>query len=221
MLGRLHYIANHRGQTDPSRVLALISVVLEAGVPCVQVRSKECSDRQRFDVATGAVKLCHDAGATCIVDDRVDIALATGADGAHVGPEDLPVAEARRLLGPEALLGASARTIEGALAAVAAGADYLGAGPCYASDSKDGLPPPIGAAGLAAVAQGVGVPVLAIGGVTASRVPELFEAGAHGVAVINAIAGAADPASAARELVARRRLGPERRGRPMNAGNRP
>jgi thiamine-phosphate pyrophosphorylase len=203
VLGRLHYIANYRGSSDPARVLALISVVLEAGVPCVQLRAKDCSDRQRFAVARAAAGLCHDAGVTFIVNDRVDIALASGANGAHVGPDDIPVAEARKLLGPGPLLGASVRSVEGALAAVAAGADYLGTGPCFATSSKEGLPEPIGPAGLSAVAHGVKVPVVAIGGVTAARVPEVLGAGAHGVAVIGAIADANDPVSAARELVAR------------------
>ena len=99
MLGRLHYIASYKGQDEPARTLALISVVLDAGVPCVQVRAKDCSDRQRYEISEQAVKLCHEAGASCIINDRVDIALAVGADGAHVGPEDLTVGVARRLLG--------------------------------------------------------------------------------------------------------------------------
>ena len=86
------------------------------------------------------VGLCHGAGATCIINDRVDIALAVGADGAHVGPEDLTVGAARRLLGDGPVLGASARTAADARKAVAAGASYLGVGPCYPTSTKDGLP---------------------------------------------------------------------------------
>jgi thiamine-phosphate pyrophosphorylase len=147
------------------------------------------------------VQACHEAGASCIINDRVDIALATGADGAHVGPLDLPVAEARRLLGRGLLLGASARTPAIALEAAAAGADYVGVGPCYLTSTKQDVPAPIGTAGLAAVAKAVGLPVLAIGGVTAAQVPELLEAGAYGVAVVSAIGAASDPAGATRELV--------------------
>jgi thiamine-phosphate pyrophosphorylase len=202
MLGRLHYIASFKGQDQPARTLALISLVLDAGVPCVQVRAKDCSDRQRYDISEQAVELCHEAGATCIINDRVDIALAVGADGAHVGPEDLTVAVARQLLGEGPVLGASARTAAGAREALAAGASYLGVGPCYPTSTKDGLPGPIGAAGLAAVAAAVALPVLAIGGVTVDRIPELLEAGAFGIAVVGAIAMANDPAAAARELLA-------------------
>jgi thiamine-phosphate pyrophosphorylase len=203
VLGRLHYIADYRGNADPVLTLALVSAALGAGVPCVQLRAKECTDRQRWQLAVQVVRLCHDAGATCIVNDRVDIALAAGADGAHVGPDDILVTDARRLLGPGKLLGASARDIAGAVVAVADGADYIGCGPCYATASKDGLPPPIGPEGLSAVAHAVAVPVLAIGGITVERAPEVMAAGAYGVAVIGAISGAGDPASAARELMAR------------------
>jgi thiamine-phosphate pyrophosphorylase len=202
VLGRLHYIASYKGHDEPARTLALISLVLDAGVPCVQVRAKDCSDRQRYEICERAVNLCHEAGASCIINDRVDIALAVGADGAHVGPEDLTVGVARRLLGEAPTLGASARTTADAREAGAAGASYLGVGPCYPTSTKDGLPNPIGAAGLAAVAAAVALPVLAIGGVTADRIPELLEAGAYGIAVVGAIAMASDPAAAARQLMA-------------------
>jgi len=202
LLGRLHYIASYKGHDDAARMLAVISLVLDAGVPCVQVRAKDCSDRQRYEISQEAVSLCHEAGATCIINDRVDIALAVGADGAHVGPEDLAIGAARRLLGDGPVLGASARTAADARKAVAAGASYLGVGPCYPTATKDGLPNPIGAEGLAAVAAAVGLPVLAIGGVTARRIPELLEAGAYGIAVVGAIATASDPAEAARALLA-------------------
>jgi thiamine-phosphate pyrophosphorylase len=197
----LHYIASHTGRADAARTLDLIRTALDAGVPAVQLRAKAGTDGERLSLARSVVDLCRDAGAVCVVNDRVDLALASGADGAHVGPEDLPVADARRLLGPDLILGASARTPARAREVVAAGASYIGVGPCYRTASKDGLPGPIGPAGLKAVADAVAVPVLAIGGVTADRVPELLAAGAHGVAVIGAIADAVEPADAARALL--------------------
>jgi len=202
VLGRVQYIADHRPGTDVARLLGVVAQVLGAGVPCVQVRSKDCTDWERYDVAKAILALCRQARATCIVNDRVDIALAVGADGAHVGADDLPAGEARRLLGARAVLGVSARNLDEATAAAASGASYLGVGPCYPTTTKQGLPDPIGPSGLAGIARAVDLPVLAIGGVTAARVPELVQAGAYGVAVISAIAGAADPAAAARELVA-------------------
>src|SRR5690606_512207 len=130
------------------------------------------------------------------------IALAVGADGGHVGADDLPVAAARAVLGPTAVLGATCRDPAGARAAVAAGADYLGVGPAYATTTKAGLPPPIGPDGVAAVAgAGPGTPVVAIGGVVAERVAALRAAGAYGVAVVGAVSAAADPAAATTRLL--------------------
>src|SRR5690606_8785952 len=117
--------------------------------------------------------MCAEYGATCLVNDRLHVALATGAAGGHVGADDLPVAAARQVLGPAAVLGATAREPATALAAVTAGVSYLGVGPCRATATKDGLPPPLGAAGVRAVVEAVQVPVIAIGGVTAANVPEL------------------------------------------------
>ncbi len=175
---------------------------LDAGAPVIQVRAPGLCDRALHDLAATLCAAAHDRGACCIVDNRVDVALAVGADGVHVGADDLPVAVARRLLGPDAVVGASARTLPAAHAAVADGASYLGVGPCYPTSSKPGLPDPIGLGRLAEIADAVGVPVVAIGGVTASTVAEVLAAGAAGVAVIGAVTRAADPAAATRALLA-------------------
>jgi thiamine-phosphate pyrophosphorylase len=137
----------------------------------------------------------------CIVDDRADFAVAAGADGVHVGVDDLSVVAARRVVGPSGLVGATARDPEMARSLVAAGADYLGVGPVYISTSKAGLPSPLGLAGLRAVAEAVPVPVVGISGITAARVPDVLAAGAWGVAVIGAVATADDPRAATRDLV--------------------
>jgi thiamine-phosphate pyrophosphorylase len=179
----------------------MLDAVLGAGAPLVQLRAKGCPDGEFYELALGAGRRCREAGASFVVNDRVDIALAVAADGAHLGQEDLPIAEARRLLGPSAVLGASVYTVAEANEAVAAGATYLGAGPCYPTSTKPGLPASIGPAGLATIAHAVSVPVVAIGGIEARHVPELLAAGAYGVAVISAIACAADPAQAAREIL--------------------
>lgn len=201
-LGRLHYIADHPAGTGTQQVLDLVSSSVEVGVRCVQLRCKGCTDRERYELAMRVMTVCRAAGATYLIDDRVDIALAVGADGAHVGAQDIPVAEARRLLGPERVLGATARTPAEAAAAALDGATYIGTGPCYATLTKAGLPPPIGPHGLAAVAEAVDLPVLAIGGIDAARLPEVLAAGAYGAAVISAIAAAPDPFDAARQLLA-------------------
>ncbi|CAI9403052.1 thiamine phosphate synthase [Nocardioides sp. T2.26MG-1] len=197
-VGRLHVVTDARTGRD---ALGVIARAVAAGAPVVQVRAKDGTDRALYELARRAVEICTPAGTTCIVDDRVDVALAAGAAGTHVGLEDLPVAAVRRIAGPGHLVGATVRDPERAAALVAEGADYLGVGPAYATETKAGLPAPLGPAAVGAVARAVGVPVVAIGGVTARQVPELLAAGAHGVAVVSAISEAADPAEATRELL--------------------
>jgi thiamine-phosphate pyrophosphorylase len=197
----LHLITDTRTGRDP---IATVRAALAVAGPelVVQVRVEDtATDREAYDLALRVVALCAPAGATCLVNDRLHIALAAHAAGGHVGALDLPVEAARRVLGPTALLGATARSPGRATAAVAAGASYLGVGPCFATTTKDGLPEPIGPVGIARVAGAVGVPVIAIGGVTAARMPELLAAGAYGVAVVGAVSAAADPARATAELL--------------------
>ncbi|MGW0436181.1 thiamine phosphate synthase [Micromonospora sp. NPDC003197] len=193
-LGRLHLVTDTRPGRDP---LTVVRAALSAAGPdlVVQVRVEDtASDREAYELTVRVIEMCAEAGALCLVNDRLHVALAVGAAGGHVGAEDLPVAAARRVLGPAAVLGATARDPDAALRAVVAGASYLGVGPCHATTTKDGLPPPIGPAGVRTVAAAVDVPVVAIGGVTVERVPELLAAGAYGVAVVGAVSSAADPA---------------------------
>jgi len=186
-------------QRDPLRVVA---AALAAGARLIQVRPEDhYTDRAAFDLAAAVAALCDAHGAVCLVNDRVHIAQAVGADGVHLGAEDLPLDAARRLL-PAAIIGGTCRDPESARAARRAGADYLGVGPVWGTTTKTGLPQPIGLAGLAAVCAAVDLPVIAIGGITAERAALCREAGAHGVAVVGAVAAAADPAAATAELLA-------------------
>jgi thiamine-phosphate pyrophosphorylase len=197
-VGRLHVLTDARG--GPA-ALDAVAAAVAAGAPVVQVRHKDCTDRALYEFAARVVEVCAPAGATCIVNDRVDVAVAVGAAGTHLGGDDLPVAAARRVAGPGHLLGGTARNPEQGRQLVAAGADYLGVGPVYRTTTKMGLPDPMGPAGIAAVAEVVEVPVIAISGVTSERVGELLAAGAWGVAVVGAISGAADPAAATRRFL--------------------
>jgi thiamine-phosphate pyrophosphorylase len=199
-LGRLHLITDTRPGRD---ALATVAAALSAGAPLVQVRVEDdTTDRDAYELALRVRELCDRHGATCLVNDRLDVALAAGAAGAHVGDGDLPVVAARRVLGPAAVLGATCRDPAAAAQAVAAGASYLGVGPAFTTATKPGLPDAIGPDGVAAVAAAVpGTPVIAIGGVTAPRVPSLVTAGAYGVAVIGAVSDAVDPAEATRDLL--------------------
>ncbi len=191
-IGRLHVVVDE---------LQLAHAALDGGATVVQVRIKDGTDRDRLARIAEIADLCRARGAVVIVNDRVDLALAAQADGVHVGDEDLPVAVARALLGPDRIVGATARDAQTARAHQHDGADYVGVGPCYATSTKIGLPPPIGPEGVRHVAEAVEIPVIAIAGVTAARIGELLGAGAWGVAVIGAVAAAADPRRATAELV--------------------
>lgn len=198
-LGRLHLITDTRPGRD---TLGVVAAALRAGFDVVQVRPEDhVSDREAYELTVRVLAMCRELGRTCLVNDRLHVALAAGADGGHVGADDLPVAAARRILGPAAILGATARDPASARRAVADGASYLGVGPAYATRTKAGLPAAIGPAGVKAVVDAVGVPVVAIGGVTPARAAELFAAGAHAVAVVGAVSDAADPYSAAAEFL--------------------
>ncbi|HZE41400.1 MAG TPA: thiamine phosphate synthase, partial [Stackebrandtia sp.] len=153
------------------------------------------------DLAIHLKDLCDAAGATCLINDRLDVALAVEAHGGHVGARDLPVPAARGILGGHALVGGTCREPETARALRRAGASYLGAGPAFATTTKDGLPDPLGPERIGRIAAAVDIPVIAIGGVTAERVDALIAAGAHGVAVVGAISRAADPYRATRDLL--------------------
>lgn len=192
-IARLHLITPNR--TDRS-VVDRSQHALDAGARWLQVRTKDATDRARLDLATELVACTAAHGAVALVDDRVDIALATRAHGVHVGADDLPVAIARALLGPKAIIGATCRNADDARAAFEAGASYVGVGPVFETTTKIGLPDPIGLSGLHAVASACPIPVIAISGITVARVPMVLEAGAHGVAVVDAVFGAPDVADA-------------------------
>jgi len=179
----------------------VIRAAIAGGADAVQFRDKEASGREFFLEAQALRDLCREAGIAFIVNDRIDVALALGADGAHVGQEDMPARAARELLGPERILGVSVATPEEAIRAAADGADYLGAGPVFeARTTKPDALSPIGAAGLRAICAVGDVPVIAIGGITADNVSEVLAAGAVGVAAISALVFADDVEAAARRL---------------------
>jgi thiamine-phosphate pyrophosphorylase len=215
-LPRLHVITDTRpvaGNPPVAVVRAAVAAATAAGATgdlAVQVRVEDdVTDRQAYALTVAVVQVCRPAGVLCLVNDRLHVALAAGADGGHVGADDLPVAAARRVLGAGAdrgrdrvVLGATCRNPRGARAAVAAGASYLGAGPAFGTSTKRGLPDPIGAAGIGAVAGAApGTPVIAVGGVTLGSVGALRTAGAWGIAVVGALSGAAQPERVAAELL--------------------
>ena len=203
----LHVITDARPGRQPLTVVAAAIAAARRQDACrslaIQVRVEDdVTDRVTYELASAIVRLCRPAGVLCLVNDRLHVALAVGADGAHVGADDLPVAAARKVLGASAVLGGTCRDEVAARAAVADGATYLGVGPAFATVTKTGLPAPLGVAKIGAVARSVpGVPIVAIGGVTAGTAAELRGAGAAAVAVVGAVADAADPGEATGRLL--------------------
>ena len=187
-----------------SRGRSHVEVAREAiggGADVVQLREKDAPSRALYEIAEKIRRLTRDAGVPFIVNDRVDIALAAGADGVHVGQDDLPASEARRLIGPDRVLGVSAASLEEALAAERDGADYIGFGPVFeARGTKPDSGPPRGLELLADVCERCAVAVIAIGGINHGNVDRVIAAGAAGVAVISGVVGARDIAAAVRDL---------------------
>jgi len=194
------------GRTDEAAFARLVEQLLEAGVRMFQLRDKTLPVPVLVARARAAIDLARRRDpanpALVIINDRVDVAAAVGAAGAHVGSEDLSVPLARRVLGPDAVIGATAHDVAEARAAVAAGADYLGIGPCFPSDTK-GFAAFAPRDFLRSVATETAVPVYAIGGITLDRLDELVELGIRRVAVAAAVTKAADPGTAAAGFIAR------------------
>ena len=186
---------------NPEAVAHLVAAWLRGGVDVVQLRQKRLPRGRLLDLAAALAPACAAAGVLLVVDDHVDVALASGADGVHVGPDDLPVPAARLVAGGDLLIGASASTPAAGLAAEREGADYLGTGPAYPTPIKTEKRV-IGPAGVAAVAAAVSVPVFAIGGITRERLPELRAAGVSRACAIRALGEAADPEAEARAWAA-------------------
>lgn len=180
-------------------LIEIVEIALANGVTAIQLRSKTLTDRETLTLAKAIVERCCAAGAMSIINDRLDIALAAGANGIHLGVDDLPIGDARRLA-PNLVIGYSPETDEQASAAAASGANYLGVGPVFGTVSKADAGAAIGLATVKRRATFAGVPVIGIGGISATTAKSVIEAGADGVAVVSAILRAPEPGPATRKL---------------------
>jgi thiamine-phosphate pyrophosphorylase len=199
-IGRVHVLTDVELQSRFSHV-ELTCRALAGGAHVVQFRRKAGATRDLIEVARQMGRLCREAGAVFLVNDRVDVALAAEADGVHLGQGDLPIPLARRLLGEGRIIGGSASTVEEARRCAAQGADYVGFGPVYPTGSKADAAPVRGLGWLGEAAAAVPIPVVAIGGIDAERARAVLRVGAHGVAVISAVCCQEDPAEATRRLL--------------------
>jgi len=184
-------------EAEPEEVERMVAAWLRGGVDVVQLRQKRLARGRLLALATVLADACSAARVLFVVNDHVDVAMLSGADGVHVGPDDLTVTSARRVAGPDLLVGASASTPEAGREAERDGADYLGSGPAYETPLKTEKRV-IGPAGVAAVAAAVRVPVFAIGGIDRDRLSEVRAAGLDRVCAIRALGAAADPEAEAR-----------------------
>ena len=196
------YLVTDRRQTRGRTLIDTVHAALDGGARTVQLREKDLLGAEVLRLATELRDLTVRYGAALFINDRVDVALAAGADGVHLGQNAIPPVTARRLLGSDRLIGVSTHTCAEVTHAIEAGADFVVFGPVYWTPSKAPFGAPRGLEELASVTACVQVPVLAIGGISAERVADVRSAGASGVAVISAIMSAEDPARAARELLA-------------------
>ncbi len=182
--------------------LAVTEAAFEAGATAVQLRDKHATSRELLDMALALRPLVERHGALFLVNDRFDVALAAEAHGVHLGDDDTPVAEVRRVVPRDFLLGRSADTEEAARAAEAQGADYLGVGSVFGTRTKkEVIGEVIGTAQLGRVARAVAIPVIGIGGVSATNAAEVAAAGVAGLAVVSAVMAAPDPGAATRSLL--------------------
>jgi len=194
------YIVTDRKASRGRDHMSMVRAALDGGADVIQLRDKDLSGRDLYALAREMASLVHASRARFIVNDRLDIALAAGADGVHLGQYDLPVAAARSLSPPSFIIGASVGSVEEALAAERDGADYIALSPVFSTPTKDDAGPGHGLEVLREIKAAVKLPVIAIGGVNAGNVTEVVAAGADGVAVISAVLGADDVEAAARSM---------------------
>ena len=178
-----------------------VEAALQGGVTLLQLREKDKSAREYMELAGKVKKIADRYGVPLLIDDRIDVALAVDADGVHVGQSDLPVSVARKLLGPGKIVGATAKTVAQALEAQSQGADYLGTGAIFPTQTKAAaIPTSVGT--LSEVCRAVNIPVVAIGGLKQDNLSVLEGCPISGIAVVSAIMSSATPGIAARELAA-------------------
>jgi thiamine-phosphate pyrophosphorylase len=209
------YVVTDRQLTGGRPLPLVVEAALRGGACAFQLREKDLSPRELYPLALEIRQLTQMYGARILINDRVDVALAVGADGVHLTTTSLPASIARRVLGPGRLIGVSTHTVTEARAAADEGADFLVFGPVFYTPSKAPYGEPVGLDALRVVRAAVNLPILAIGGVKKANLDQVLAAGADGIAVISAIISADDPMAASQDL-----LGTLRSER-AKAGSRP
>jgi thiamine-phosphate pyrophosphorylase len=195
------YLVTDRNQTGGRPLAAVAEGALRGGARIIQLREKDLSGLALTQIGDELRAVTRRHGALLLVNDRVDVAMAVEADGAHLGRASMRPVDVRPLLGPDRWIGASAHTLDEAREAEASGADFVVFGPVFATPSKAAYGPPVGLEALAAAKRSMAIPVLAIGGIKAENVDQVARAGADGFAVISAVLADADPEAGTRRLL--------------------
>ena len=197
---RLYAVTDRAWAGGTEGLLRQVAEAIDGGAGIVQLREKHLGQADFLAEAERFVALCREKGAVSIINDNVEIAAQVGADGVHIGQEDLEAGRARELLGPDKVIGVSAHSVEEALAAQAAWADYLGVGAAFVTGTKTDAKP-ISRETIRAITAAVDIPVVAIGGISRDNILELRDCGLDGVAVVSALFAKTDVKAAAEELL--------------------
>lgn len=192
--------------TDKISYLDSVSIALEGGCRWIQLRMKNSDYATLLNTAREVRRLCNQYNATFIIDDNIQAVIDAGADGVHLGKSDMPIAEARRVLGRDRVIGGTANTFNDVVMHYDSGADYIGCGPFRFTTTKSNLSPILGIDGYSEIIKqmrerGISIPLVAIGGITKDDIPELLETGVSGVALSGAILNAENPVDEMRDIV--------------------
>jgi len=197
-----YYLITDRKQCSSEDDLPkAVKEALKAGFKAVQLREKDLPTIDLYNLALKIRGITSETNALFFVNDRIDIALAVGADGVHLGWQSLPVMKVREMLGPDDWLGVSTHSIEEAIKAEKGGASYITIGPIFTTPSKEGIIKPLGVEPLKILREKLSIPIIAVGGINESNVKEVLKAGANGVAMIRPILTSKDPFFAARKII--------------------
>lgn len=194
------YLVTDQGSAGSRTIADVVAAAVQGGVTCVQLREKQLNTRDFVAQAMAMKALLQPHGIPLVINDRIDVALACGAQGVHLGQSDMPVAQARRLLPSEVFIGWSVETMDDVARSASLPVDYLGVSPIHATPTKTDTQKPWGLDGLRRVRSATALPLVAIGGIHADNARAVLSAGADGLALVSAICAAHDPRAAAAEL---------------------
>jgi thiamine-phosphate diphosphorylase len=194
------YLVTDRSLSRGRSTEEIVAAAVRGGVTCVQLREKHCSTREFIREACRLQPILRHHKIPLIINDRLDVALAVGAEGVHLGQSDMHIVDARRLVKHNMIIGVSAECLDDAIVAEQEGADYIGISPVFSTGTKVDTAAPLGLEGIRLIRRAVHIPLVGIGGINVGNVREILSAGANGVAVVSAIVGAACPETAAAEL---------------------